>query len=237
MTDENDEEITVTAERKLAENVRIAPGLASEYRNYVFLPCVFLSVALLGGLRIGLDNGEFLFVRPALICLVFAVLLLTLFVRAKLIEIDGWFSEKFTALENVSGAVLLISLYAASVQVFNSLIPEGGIPFWIVSFCILWTLWNNLFAQFDAKRLLQSLGGLFVFAFAFKYMILLNLATNQSGSWWGFLTSGNLTAETISSLLAIPPYAGATGYIQFFALGAFLIGLFFLKPRLSPNPS
>ena len=230
--DEDTEDITVAAERTPAEPGRLTNGFSYGNRNFVFLPAVFLTVALLGGLRIGLSNGEFVFVRPALVCLIFAVLLLTLFVRAKLIELDGWFSDRYTALENASGAALLISLYAASVQVFNSLIPENGFPFWIVSFCFLWTLWNNLFAQFDVKRLFQSLGGLFVFAFAFKYMVLLNLATRQSDSWWGFLTSGNLTAEAISNLLAVPPYSGATGYIQFFSLGLFLIGLFFLKPRL-----
>ncbi|NNE66594.1 MAG: hypothetical protein HKN33_08500 [Pyrinomonadaceae bacterium] len=228
------EEITVVTEKSIEQ---VEPIPASEntvyYRNYLLLPSLFLTVTLLGGLRIGLSGGEFVFVRPALIALVFAVVLVVLFVRSRLIEPVGWFSERFSALENVAAGAVMLSLYAASVQVFNSLLPEAGLPFWIVAFCFCWTLWNNLFAPFDAKRLLQSLGGLFAFAFVVKYMVLLNLSVEGSKSWWGFISSGNITSEAISYLLAIPPYAGATGYIQFFALAIYLIGLFLLKPRLN----
>ena len=228
----DDEEITIASERQIAQ-VEMSPNQrTAAYKHYIFLPLLFMTVTLLGGLRIGLANGEFLFVRPALVCLVFAAILMVLFVRARLIDFDGWFSESFTALENIASAAVLLSLYAAAVQVFNSLLPEAGIPFWIVAFCFLWTLWNNLFARFNAKHLLQSLGGLFLFAFVAKYMILLNLSTQSSQSWWDFLSSGNITKEVISSLLAVPPYAGSTGYIQFFALALFLIGLFFVRPRI-----
>ncbi len=236
MAEEIKEEITVAAEISISEaRADVQKSKASAYRNYVFLPVIFLTVALVGGLRIGLESGEFIFVAPPLVCLVFAVALIVLFIRAKLLVIDGWFSDRQPALQNASAGVLLFSLFAASTQVFNSLIPEAGIPFWIVSFCFLWTLWNNLFARFDAKRLLQSLGGLFVLAFAVKYMILLNLSGEQSKSWWDFLSSGNITRETLSYLLAVKPYSGATGYLQFFGLAGFLIGLYFLPRRLRQN--
>ena len=203
-----------------------------EYLPSIVLPLIFLSVALMGGMRLGIGTNEFLFVAPPLICLVFAVFLMILFVRSKLIEPSGWFSESFPFLDNATAAALAISLFAASAQVFNSLIPESGLPFWMVAFCFLWTLWNNLFAGFDAKRLLQSLGGLFVLAFVFKYMILLNLSVEKSEGWWDFLTSGNITTEALASILSIPAYSAATGYIQFFALLLYLIGLYFLKPKL-----
>jgi hypothetical protein len=236
--DEQDEELTVVT----GQAIEIAPDDAvvdetrdQGYRNYLLLPALFLTVALFGGMRFGAGNGEFLFVRPALICLFFAAILMVLFFRARLVAIDQLFSEQTTGLEFAANASVLITLYAASVQVFNSLLPEAGLPFWVVGFCFLWTLWNNLFAGFDAARLLQSLGGLFVLAFIIKYMVLLNLSVEQSTGWWQFLSSGNITRETFSYLLSIPAYSGGTGYLQFFAIAVYLVGLFFLPPRLGAN--
>ena len=157
--------------------------------HYLFLPFIFLTVSLLGGMRIGIKNNEFIFLRPALICLVFSAVLLVLFFRAKLIKLDKWFNENFSTLKNIANGAVLFSLFAASTQVFNSLIPEQGLPFWIIAFCFFWTLWNNIFAEFDTKRLLQSLGGLFGLAFVIKYLIFANLVSAEKGSWlyrvWG----------------------------------------------------
>ena len=200
------------------------------YQQYFFLPFIFLTVALLGGLRIGVTDSEFIFLRPALICLIFATLLLTLFFRAGLIEFEGWFSERFSTLKNVANGAVLLSLFAATTQVFNSLIPEQGLPFWVISFCFLWTLWNNLFAEFNTKRLLQSLGGLFGFAFVAKYLVLANLVSSE-GSWLTRIWQ-DPGKEVITYFLDLPRFASATGYIQFFALGFFLIGLFFMRPRM-----
>ncbi len=149
-------------------------------RNYLFLPFIFLTVALLGGLRLSVDASAFLFIKPPLICLIFAAILLILFFRANLIKLDGWFSESFSTLTNLANAGILFTLFAASAQIFNSLLPESGLPFWTFAFCFFWTLWNNLFADFDVKKLLQSLGGLFGLAFVVKYLILANLTAPTS---------------------------------------------------------
>jgi intracellular septation protein A len=199
------------------------------YIRYFFLPFVFLTVALLGGLRIsGLDQS-FIFLRPSLICLVFASILLVLFFRAGLITIDGWFSETFTLPKNFANGAIMLSLFAASTQLFNSLIPEQGIPFWIIAFCFLWTLWNNLFADFDTKKLLRSLGALFGLAFVTKYLLLANLTAPAGRSWLRSLIE-NPTQEALTWLLDLPRFAPATGYIQFFAILFFLLGLYLL-PR------
>ncbi|HEX8639164.1 MAG TPA: hypothetical protein VF692_13935, partial [Pyrinomonadaceae bacterium] len=132
---------------------------------YLFLPFIFLTVALLGGLRLSAATGDFLFVKPALVCLIFAAILMVLFFRARLINLGGWFSENFSALKNAANAAVLISLFAASAQIFNAVLPERGLPFWVIGFCFFWTLWNNLFADFDVTKLLKSLGALFGLAF------------------------------------------------------------------------
>ena len=207
------------------------------YLQYIFLPLIFLTVALLGGLRFGAADGAFIFLKPPLVCLIFATLLIVLFFRAQLIKLDGWFSESFSTLKNIANGAILLTLFAASAQIFNALLPESGLPFWIIAFCFFWTLWNNLFAEFDTKRLLQSLGGLFGLAFVVKYLVLANLTAPESQSWWQTISSGNLTKEAFTYLLDLPKFSPTTGYIQFFALAFYLIGLFLVKPQIANRES
>ena len=195
------------------------------YLRHLFLPFIFLTVTLLGGLRISGIDDVFIFHRPALICLIFASILLVLFARSRVIELDGWFSEAFPTLKNVANGFVIATLFAASTQVFNSLLPEQGLPFWIVAFCFFWTLWNNLFADFDTRKLFRSLGGLFGLAFVAKYLVLANLTAPAGRSWFEALTE-NPGQEAITRLLDLPRYSAATGYIQFFAVALFLLGLY-----------
>lgn len=198
-------------------------------RDYILLPFVFLTAALLGGLRVASLDGAFVFLKPPLACLIFASLLLILFFRARLLRLDGWFSESFSTVKNVANAAVLLALFAASTQIFNSLLPETGLPFWVFAFCFFWTLLNNLFSVFDAKKLVQSLGGLFGFAFVVKYLVLARLTAPASESWWRSLVE-NPAQEVFTTLLDLPRFAPATGYIQFFAVVFYLLGLFLLSP-------
>lgn len=197
------------------------------YLLYIFLPFVFLTVTLLGGLRLSSADNAFIFLTPALFCLIFAVIMLVLFFRAGLVRLDGWFSEDFPLFKNLANASVLLTLFAASTQLFNSLLPEQGLPFWIVAFCFFWTLWNNLFADFDTKKLLQSLGGLFGLAFVIKYLILANLTAPASEGWLRGMLE-NPTREAFTWLLDLPRFSAGTGYIQFFAAAFYLIGLYLL---------
>lgn len=195
--------------------------------QYIFLPLIFLTVALLGGLRLGAEDNAFLFLKPALICLIFASVLLVLFFRSGLLKLEGWFSESFSPLKNAANAAVLLALFFATTQIFNSLLPERGLPFWVFAFCFFWTLWNNLFVEFQGKRLLQSLGSVFALAFVTKYLLLAYLTAPANESWWrGFLE--NPTQEAFTWLLDLPRFSAGTGYIQFFAVIFYLLGLFLL---------
>lgn len=194
-------------------------------RVYVYLPLIFLTVALLGGLRLSGTDGSLIFVRPALICLIFAAILVLLFFRAGMLRLDGWFSEEMTGTQTAANGLVLAALFAAATQIFNSLIPEQGLPFWIISFCFLWVLWNNLFAEFDPKRLLKSLGAMFGLAFVTKYMVLANLTAPGGRSWLRSIIE-NPAQEAATWLLDLPRFSAGTGYIQFFAVLLFLLGLF-----------
>jgi hypothetical protein len=202
------------------------------FLQYIILPLIFLNVALLGGLRLNAPDNSFLFLKPPLVCLIFASILLILFFRANLIRLNGWFSESFSTLKNIANACVLLTLFFASTQIFNSLLPEKGLPFWTIAFCFFWTLWNNLFAEFDTKRLVQSLGGMFGLAFVVKYLFLAGLTAPANKSWIQGIFE-NPTQEAFTWLLDLPKFASATGYIQFFALVFYLIGLFLLKPETS----
>lgn len=196
---------------------------------YLVLPAIFLVVTLLGGLRLGATDNAFVFLKPALICLVFAAVTLVLFVRSGMIAVDGWLSGENAGVRNAANAAVLLTLFTALVQVYNSLLPEQGLPFWIVAFCFFWTLWNNLFAEFDPKRLLGSMTALFAMAFAVRWLLLASITPEPVGSWLQRMIQ-NPAQETLTWMLEIPRYSAGTGYIQFFTLALFLLGLF-VMPR------
>lgn len=201
---------------------------------YIILPAIFLSVTLIGGMRLAAADNAFIFLKPALVCLVFAAVTLVLFARSKMIIPDGWISSDLSGLQNAANAAVLVTLFSATVQIFNSLLPEKGMPFWVVGFCFFWTLWTNLFAEFDARRLVRSLTAIFGLAFAAKYLILANLAPVPAGNWLQRMIE-NPGKETISWLLDLPGYSEGTGYIQFFTLVLYLLGLFLLPQKPSRN--
>ena len=208
-----------------SRSIAIRGSSQKTYLTYLFLPLIFIAVTLLGGMRLGAADNAFIFLKPALVCLVFAVLTLGLFVRSRLIAIEGWFSDEFSTLQNVANAAVLLTVFTATVQLFNGLLPEQGLPFWVVGFCFFWTIWNNLFAEFDTKKLLRSLVALFGLAFVIKYLVLANLTAPASGGWLQRVFE-NPGKEAFTWLLDLPRYAAGTGYIQFFTIALYLLGLF-----------
>ena len=179
------------------------------------------------------DNA-FIFLKPELVCLIFAAILLILFFRNGLLRLGGWFSEDFSLLRNCANGIILGTLFSASTQVFNALLPEKGLAFWIIAFFFFWTLWNNLFVEFQAKRLLQSLGSLFGLAFIVKYLVLANLVSTAEAGWIQRILEG-LMKEASFGLLDLPKFSSATGYVQFFTLIFYVLGLILLSPNSTPN--
>ena len=196
--------------------------------RFILLPMIFLTVVLMGGLRIDATTRAFVFVPPPLITLLLAVMLMVLFARGHLVEIKEWLSSDEPPLVNVSHALTLLALFFASAQAFNSVLPEQGLLFWLFSFFFLWTLWNNQFSQFDARRLLRSLGVLFGTAFVLKHMFLAALYAPEGG-WLKRFASLLLEGVTLGTLDS-PAFAPATGYISFFTLALYVAGLILLAP-------
>src|SRR4029453_18431121 len=191
--------------------------------EFVLLPFLFLTVALLGRLRVDGESRTFVFVAPPLVTLLLAVLLMLLLVRGHLLRFQQWIRSDLPPLTNVAHGWMFITIFFASAQVFNSVLPERGLLHWLFSFFFLWTLWNNQFSSFDARRLLRSLVVLFGTAFILKHLLLASLYS-PDGSWLKSLTSTLVSGVTLGALDA-PQYAPATGYISFFTLGLYLLGL------------
>ena len=70
--------------------------------RYLALPFLFLTVGLLGGLRLSGIDSSFIFLKPPLLSLIFAAIMLVMFFRARLISLEGWFSETFSLLKNIA---------------------------------------------------------------------------------------------------------------------------------------
>ena len=191
--------------------------------SFIVLPMLFLTVALLGGLRVSTQDHAFIFIAPPLITLVLAVLLMLLFVRGRLIELRTWVSGSYSPLTNIGHSWMLLTLFFASAQAFNSALPERGLLHWLFSFFFLWTLWNNQFSSFDASRLLRSLGALFGTAFVLKHLLLASLYA-QEGGWLQRVAGALLQGVSLGTLDA-PTFAPATGYISFFTLVLYIGGL------------
>jgi len=194
--------------------------------RYLLLPTIFLTVALLGGLRVSANEHAFVFIAPPLITLILSVLLMLLFARGHLINFSRWLSNEHPTLTNISHALTLLALFFASAQSFNSVLPEAGLLRWMFSFFFLWTLWNNQFSEFDARRLLRSLVVLFGTAFVFKHMLLASLYA-PDGGWLKRLAGALLEGATLGTQEAFAP---ATGYISFFTLALYVGGLMLLSP-------
>jgi hypothetical protein len=192
--------------------------------RFLLLPTCFLTVALLGGLRISADTRAFQFVAPSLITLLLAALAFALLIRARVVVISEWLAGSLAPLTNLADALTLFALFFASAQSFNVVLPERGLLRLLLSFFFLWTLWNNLFSPFDARRLLKSFAALFGFAFIFKHIALASLSISTDDSWLKTLAA-RLFENATANLIQTERYAAATSYVAFFALLLYFCGL------------
>jgi len=130
---------------------------------------------------------------------------------------------------------MFITIFFASAQAFNSVLPEGGLFHWLFSFFFLWTLWNNQFSSFDARRLLRSLTILFGTAFVLKHILLASLYSAEGG--WFKRVAGTLLQGVTLGTLETPTFAPVTGYIAFFTLALYIAGLILLAFAANDKPT
>src|SRR5918997_4958008 len=197
--------------------------------RHVVLPTIFLTVALLGGLRVDAATRALVFLAPPLVTLLLAALLMSLFARGGLVRLGAWLAAERPAVENLSHALVLLSLFFASAQAFNSVLPEAGLFRWLFSFFFLWTLWQTQFAVPEARRTLRSLAALFGTAFALKHLLIAALYDPQAG-WLRRVAAALFEGVTEGTVGERQAFAPSPGYVSFFALALYILGLALLPP-------
>lgn len=210
-------------------------------REAVYLPVLFLTVALFGGVRVA---ERVTLLPPALFTLVLALMLLGVLVKCGALAPQHLMGPSRSALANVNGLVLLLAAFFASAQAFNLATPDAGLPRMLFSVAFLVLLLNTLAASPDRIHVLRSLMVLFGSAFTMKFIVLASLSNPSGGRLkqallllFEGLTLGTLTQEV---------FHPATGYLAFFTLLLFLFGLALMPsagatssrvPRLRPPSS
>ena len=203
-------------------------------REALVLPCLFLTVALLGGLRLGADVR---LVPPPLITLVLAVLLVGSLVRSGVVAPERLLGQRRTGLENACGGAVLLALAAASAQVFNLLTPDTGLLHVLVGVFFLVQLLTTLTAVRDRTAMLRSLAVLLGCAFFLRFIALESLYAPGRGVLKRVMTA--LMEGITLGALDYAPNGTATGYVAFLALSLYLVGLVLLPaggraPTLAP---
>ena len=150
----------------------------SPVREAIVLPLAFLTVALLGGLRIG---PTLVLVPPPLISLVLAVMLLSALVQAGVVIPSMILSAERTALENISGVVVLITLFAGSAQVFTLVTPEHGLLHVVFSICFFVQLTTTMAGVKERRNMLRSIAVLLGAAFIVRFIVLEGLYAREGG--------------------------------------------------------
>jgi len=176
------------------------------------LPIAFLSVALLGGLRID-TAGRFGFAPPPLMALVLAVVLVAVLFRAGAIVPAALVHPARPGLANASGLAIVLALGAATAQVIATLTPDGGLLTLVFDVAWLVLFGNTLAARPDRRRLLASLLVIFGAAFVVKYVILSALYAPDS-SFMKRAVMALLEGVSLGGLAYQPP-GPATGYVAF----------------------
>jgi hypothetical protein len=197
--------------------------------RHVALPLLFVTTALLGGLRFVGPESEFRFVAPPLMALPLAAFLLLLLARAGLLDVTrDWLGARRPPLENVSNAVTLAAGFAASVQVFNAVLPEDTLFNALFTIFFLMVFWNDLFALMRPERFLKSLSGLLLASFLIKYVVLSALAA-PAETTMGTVAKALLRGATLGTLESAT-YGAATGYVAFLAVALYVVGLWAASP-------
>jgi len=198
----------------------------SPAREAIYLPLLFLTVALLGGLRIG---DRIVLVPPPLFTLVFALLLLGVLVRGAALDPDRLMNPRRPAIANLNGFVVLVTAFFASAQAFSMVTPDSGLPRLLCGAFLFVLLLNTIAAATDRTRVLRSLMIIFGAAFILKFVLLAALA-NPAGGTVSRILLILLEGATLGTLNQ-PASDPAAGYVAFFVLVLFLFGLAMLPRR------
>ena len=198
-------------------------------REAFLLPGVFLTVTLLGGLRVA---SSVRLVPPSLTAIVLAVLLIGAVVRSRIVDPSTLLNSRRRPLENLTGAVVLLTLLAASAQVMGLVIPERGLLHFIFAVFLFVQLLSLSAARIDRPGMLRSLFVLLGATFILRFIILESLYAADGGTLKRVLTA--LMSGVTLGGIEYQPHAAVTGYVAFVSLALYVAGLVLLPSRTLP---
>jgi hypothetical protein len=202
----------------------------SVVREAFGLPILFLTVVLLGGVRIA---DRVVLLPPSLFTLLLGLLMLGVLARSRAIVLHRLMNASRSAMANLNGFVVILTTFLASAQVFNLVTPENGLPRLLFSVCFLVLLLNTLAASPDRVRVLRSLLVIFGSAFVLKFVVLTALSDPTGGMLKRTLLV-LLEGVTLGTLTQ-GAFHESTGYAAFFTIALFMIGLALL-PSVGRGP-
>ena len=200
-------------------------------REALILPAAFLTVVLLGSIRIAEAT---VLVPPSVFALVLGLLVVRVAVQSGTVAPQRLLAPSRSALANVNGLAVLLALWLASAQVIAVLIPESGLPRIGFGVFLLILLLNTAAAAPDRIRLLRSLAVTFGALFLLKFVVLRELSASGAGGLKRVLQT-LLEGITLGVLLQ-PPSHPAASYVALLSLVLFLISLFLLPARIATRP-
>lgn len=186
----------------------------------VVLPMLFLTVTLVGGLRI---DDRVTFVPPPLFALVLGVMLFGVLVRGGVLAPERLMSSSRPPLANLNGVVVMLSAFFAATQIFNLVTPDSGLPFLLFNVFLFVLLVNTLAGFPDRISVLRSVGVITGAAFILKFVVLAAISDPGESALKRILYV-LLEGVTLGTLTQ-PPLHPVAGYLAFAALALFLIGL------------
>jgi len=195
-------------------------------REALVLPALFLTVLLLGALRIG---DTTVLEPPSPFALVLGALLLRVVVQSGTLAPERLLSSSRSGLENVNGGVALATVWAAAAQTIAVLVPESGVPHVAFNVFFFVLLLNTAAAAPDRAQLLRSLGVTLGAAFTLKFVVLHQLSAPGSGLLKRALQA-ILDGVTLGALIQEVPHP-AMAYTALFTVVLFLIGVVLLPHR------
>jgi len=199
-------------------------------REAVALPVVFLTVLLLGGLRVA---DTITLTPPSPYMLILGLLLVRLVVQSGALAPERLLSSSRSSLANLNGAVVVATLWVAGAQTLAVLAPESGLPRLAVSVFFLLLLLNTAAASPDRTRLLRSFAVTFGAAYVLKFVVLHELSA-PGGSRLGGALRALVDGVTLGALIQEVP-SRITAYTALSAVTLFLLGIFLL-PHRRPEP-
>ncbi|MCC7033887.1 MAG: hypothetical protein IT179_13775 [Acidobacteria bacterium] len=194
-------------------------------RESITLPLTFLTVVLVGGLRLG---GQVAIAPPALFSLVLASLVLGGLVQSGVLDPMRLVHSDRTAVANLNGVVALVATFAATAQVLSLLTPAAGLPSMGMSLFFLVAILQLMAGALDRPRFLRVWAVTLLAAFTLKFIVLAALSGPADGAVARAL---QLLFEGVTlGSVSQPIEPRASGYLAFLAIALYLLGLVLLPP-------